>query len=46
MFKTLRRSWELTKISWSILEKDKELLAFPLMSMLGVLVISLLFGLP
>lgn len=46
MFKTFRRSWELTKISWSILEKDKELLAFPLMSMLGVLVISLLFGLP
>lgn len=46
MFKTLRRSWELTKISWSILEKDKELPAFPLMSMLGVLVISLLFGLP
>jgi hypothetical protein len=46
MFKTLRRSWELTKISWDILQKDKELLAFPLLSMIGVLIISLVFALP
>jgi hypothetical protein len=46
MFKTFRRSWELTKISWGILQKDKELLAFPLLSMIGVLVISLVFALP
>jgi hypothetical protein len=46
MFKTFRRSWELTKISWDILQKDKELLAFPLLSMIGVLVISLVFALP
>jgi phosphate starvation-inducible membrane PsiE len=46
MFRTFRRSWELTKISWSILQKDKELLSFPLLSMIGVLVISLVFALP
>jgi len=46
MFKTFRRSWELTKISWDILQKDKELLAFPLLSMIGVLVISFVFALP
>jgi hypothetical protein len=46
MFKTFRRSWELTKVSWNILQKDKELLAFPLMSMIGVFVISLVFALP
>lgn len=46
MFETFRRSWQLTKISWDILQKDKELLAFPLMSMVGVLVISAIFALP
>ncbi|MCE7946860.1 MAG: hypothetical protein DYG88_05465 [Chloroflexi bacterium CFX4] len=46
MFKTFRRSWELTKVSWAILQKDKELLAFPLMSMIGVFVISLVFAIP
>lgn len=46
MFETFRRSWQLTKISWDILQKDKELLAFPLMSMIGVLVISAIFALP
>ncbi|PJF35777.1 MAG: hypothetical protein CUN49_08850 [Candidatus Thermofonsia Clade 1 bacterium] len=46
MFKTFQRSWELTKISWSVLQKDKELLVFPLISMIGVAVISLIFALP
>jgi hypothetical protein len=46
MFETFRRSWQLTKISWDILQKDRELLAFPLMSMIGVLVISAIFALP
>lgn len=46
MFKTFRRSWELTKVSWNILQQDKELLAFPLMSMIGVFVISLVFAIP
>lgn len=45
MFKTFRRSWELTKISWNILQKDKELLTFPFLSLIGVLVISLILAL-
>lgn len=44
MFRTFRRSWELTKISWGILQKDKELLTFPLLSTVGVLIISLIFA--
>lgn len=29
---TLGRSWELTKLSWSVVRKDKSLLAFPIIS--------------
>jgi hypothetical protein len=44
MFRTFGRSWQLVKMSWELLMRDRELLTFPLLSMIGCLVISILFG--
>lgn len=38
MFARIRRGWELTKASFRVLEKDKEILALPVMAFLGLLV--------
>lgn len=45
MFETIGRTWELIKMSWSVLKKDRELVAFPVMSTvaLGILA-GLMFG--
>ena len=40
MFATIGRTWELFKMSWRVLMKDKELLWFPIMSFLAVAVIA------
>ncbi len=32
MFETLSRSWQITKLSFSVIKKDKEILLFPLLS--------------
>lgn len=44
MFRTFRRSWELVKISWGVLQQDRELLLFPLLAMVGSIIVSILFG--
>lgn len=44
MFETFRRSWNLVKVSWEILQQDRELLTFPLASMVGGLVITIVYG--
>ncbi|MCU0498055.1 MAG: DUF6159 family protein [Anaerolineae bacterium] len=44
MFDTFRRSWNLVKISWEILQQDRELLTFPFVSMLGGFVITIIYG--
>lgn len=46
MFDRLSRSWELVKASWSVLQQDKELLFFPLISSLAMLVVVACFALP
>lgn len=46
MFETFSRSWELVKASWRVLLSDKELVVFPIVSALGMLVVSLLFLVP
>jgi len=46
MFATFGRSWRLTKQSWAILSKDKQLLLFPLMSGIGVIFATILFAIP
>lgn len=39
MFRTLGNTWKIVKISWRVLLKDKELLWFPVMSGVGVLIV-------
>ncbi|MDZ4672788.1 MAG: DUF6159 family protein [Phototrophicales bacterium] len=46
MFRTFGRSWQLFKASLAILRQDKELLVFPLISALGLIVVSILFFIP
>jgi hypothetical protein len=46
MFDRLSRSWELLKASWSVLQQDKELLVFPLISSIAMLVVVACFALP
>jgi hypothetical protein len=46
MFERLSRSWSLVKASASVLRQDKELLLFPLISTIAVLVVTACFALP
>ena len=43
---TLRNSWALTKACWYVLRADKELLLFPVFSMIGSLIVVLGMGYP
>ena len=40
------RSWSLIKASYGVLSTDRELLLFPLISMIGVLLVALVFSVP
>jgi hypothetical protein len=42
----LRRSWVLAKASWSVLRADRELLIFPLVSMVALLLVLITFAVP
>jgi hypothetical protein len=45
MFRTIGHTFELMKMSWSVLMKDRELILFPIMGAIGVIiVIGLFFG--
>ena len=46
MFERFARSWELVKASWRVLQSDKELIIFPLISAIGAVIVSILFALP
>jgi len=46
MFRTIRASWELIKASLAILKADKELLIFPVVSAIGVILVSIAFVVP
>ncbi|MDX2076272.1 MAG: DUF6159 family protein [bacterium] len=46
MFRTFSRSWQLFKASLAVLRQDKELMIFPLVSALGLMVVSILFLIP
>lgn len=46
MFRSFSRSIELVKTSFGILRQDKEMLLFPIMSMIGLLMVSVVFWLP
>jgi hypothetical protein len=46
MFQKLSNSWELVKESLRVLQADKELMIFPVISSIGVLIVSITFILP
>jgi hypothetical protein len=41
-----RRSWRLAKASWDVLKADRELLIFPLLSFVALLVVVITFAVP
>ncbi|UCF60063.1 MAG: hypothetical protein JSV37_09860 [Anaerolineaceae bacterium] len=46
MFTRLSNSWELVKASAAVLRDDKELIVFPIISTVGVLLVTISFALP
>lgn len=46
MFEKISRSWELVKESLRVLQADKELMIFPILSSIGVVIVTLTFILP
>ncbi len=42
----LSNSWELVKESWKVLRADKELLVFPIVSMIGSIIVTIAFMVP
>ncbi len=46
MFSSFGRSWRLVKASYSVLKQDKELLWFPVMSTIGLIVVTIAMMLP
>jgi hypothetical protein len=46
MFARISNSWELVKASYSVLRSDRELMLFPLMSTIGVIIVTIVFALP
>jgi Family of unknown function (DUF6159) len=46
MFERISRSWGLVKASWNVLRADKELIIFPFISSIGVIIVSLSFLVP
>ncbi len=40
MFETIGRTWELIKMSWAVLKKDRELVLFPVMSTVALVILA------
>jgi hypothetical protein len=46
MMGKLQRSWELVKASWAVLQADKELVVFPIVSFIGSILVLITFAIP
>ena len=46
MFARISNSWQLVKASAAVLRADKELVIFPVMSLIGVLIVTVTFAIP
>ncbi|MFL5731654.1 MAG: DUF6159 family protein [Chloroflexia bacterium] len=44
--RTLSNSWDLVKASYAVLRADRELLVFPFISMVGMIIMALVFSIP
>lgn len=43
MFATIGRTWGLGKASWAVLQKDRELIIFPILSFLSIAIVAAIF---
>lgn len=46
MFTKLSNSWNLMKASWAVLREDKELIIFPILSTVAVILVTISFAVP
>ncbi len=46
MFERISNSWRLVKASYAVLQADKELIVFPIISFIGMIIVSAVFFLP
>jgi hypothetical protein len=46
MMERFAQSWELVKASWRVLQSDKELIVFPIISFIGSIIVGILFAIP
>lgn len=46
MFSRISNSWELVKASYAVLRSDKELIIFPIVSFIGVIIVTITFAIP
>jgi hypothetical protein len=46
MFARISNSWELVKASWAVLRSDKELIVFPIVSVIGTIIVIISFAIP
>lgn len=46
MFTKIQNSWKLIQASWAVLRADKELIVFPIVSTIGVLIVTATFAFP
>ena len=46
MFSRISNSWELVKASWRVLQADRELLIFPVISFIGSIIVMITFAVP
>ena len=40
MFRTFSNTWQITKLSWRVLQQDRELIFFPIMGTIGAIVVG------
>ena len=40
MFRTIGNTWQITKVSWKVLQLDRELIFFPIMGTLGAIIVG------
>ena len=46
MFQRISNSWELVKASYAVLKSDKELILFPILSTIGMILVTIAFAIP